>query len=172
MARFPSDSGAGFLIGGFAQKMFEHQSKNTAMCGRKRSAIWRMPQGITGSNPVPAAKFQNSDFGRFLPRPARGGARQSASGGPKSRNLKIGGAFWLKSELFLTKIRIPNFKILSLGRAKRKGVGGKEFLPALAFRFQFFPTAAAEFRILLCEMRRQRICLIVFIKFGIIILKV
>ena len=29
MARFPSDGGAGFLIGGFAQKMFEHQSKNT-----------------------------------------------------------------------------------------------------------------------------------------------
>jgi len=33
---------------------------------------------------------------------------------------------------------------LTLGRAKRKGVGGKEFLPALAFRFQFF--SAAEFR--------------------------
>ncbi len=31
MARFPSDGGAGFLIGGFAQKMFEHQSKNTAL---------------------------------------------------------------------------------------------------------------------------------------------
>ena len=30
MARFPSDGGAGFLIGGFAQKKFEHQSKNTA----------------------------------------------------------------------------------------------------------------------------------------------
>jgi hypothetical protein len=30
VARFPSDGGAGFLIGGFAQKMFEHQSKNTA----------------------------------------------------------------------------------------------------------------------------------------------
>ena len=57
-------------------------------------------------------------------------------------------------ELFLTKIRIPNFKIQSLGRAKRKGVGGKELLPALAFRFQFF-SAAAEFRISLCEMRRQ-----------------
>jgi len=28
-------------------------------------------------------------------------------------------------ELFLTKIRIPNFKIQSLGRAKRKGVGGE-----------------------------------------------
>ena len=48
-------------------------------------------------------------------------------------------------ELFLTKIRIPNFKIQLLGRAKGKGVGGKEFLPALAFRFQFF-SAAAEFR--------------------------
>jgi hypothetical protein len=43
------------------------------------------------------------------------------------------------------KIRIPNFKIQSLGRAKKKGVGGKEFLPALAFRFQFF-SAATEFR--------------------------
>jgi len=59
-----------------------------------------------------------------------------------------------KFEHFLKKIRIPNFKIQSLGRAKRKGVGGKEFLPALAFRFQFF-SAAAEFRISLCEMRRQ-----------------
>jgi len=29
-ARFPSDGGAGFLIGGFAQKMFELRSKNTA----------------------------------------------------------------------------------------------------------------------------------------------
>jgi len=40
---------------------------------------------------------------------------------------------------------MPNFKIQWLGRAKRKGVGGKEFLPALASRFQFF-SAAAEFR--------------------------
>jgi len=56
-----------------------------------------------------------------------------------------GGTFWLKSELFLTKIRTANSEIQSLGRAKRKGVGGKEFLPALAFRFQFF-SAAAEFR--------------------------
>ena len=30
VARFPSDGGAGFLIGGFAQKMFEFRSKNTA----------------------------------------------------------------------------------------------------------------------------------------------
>jgi len=43
------------------------------------------------------------------------------------------GAFWLKSELFLTKIRTANSEIQSLGRAKRKGVGEKEFLPALAF---------------------------------------
>jgi len=47
-------------------------------------------------------------------------------------------------EHFLTKIRIPKFKIQLLGRAERKGVGGKEFLPALAFRFQFF--SAAGFR--------------------------
>jgi hypothetical protein len=45
----------------------------------------------------------------------------------------------------LTKILTANFEIQSLGRAKRKGVGGKEFLPALAFRFQFFSTTA-EFR--------------------------
>jgi translocator protein len=30
VARFPSDGGAGFLIGGFAQKMFEFRPKNTA----------------------------------------------------------------------------------------------------------------------------------------------
>ena len=51
-----------------------------------------------------------------------------------------GGTFWLKSELFLTKIRTANSEIQSLGRAKRKGVGGKEFLPAPRF------SAAAEFR--------------------------
>jgi len=33
---------------------------------------------------------------------------------------------------------------IPLGRAKRKGVGGKEFLPALAFAASFF--AAAIFR--------------------------
>src|SRR3990167_1807825 len=74
-------------------------------------------------------------------------------------------------EHFLKKIRIPNFKIQSLGRAKRKGGGGEEFLPALAFRFQFF-SAAAEFRISLCEMRRQEICLIKFILFGSITIRV
>ncbi|GMX58043.1 MAG: hypothetical protein YFSK_3780 [Candidatus Yanofskyibacterium parasiticum] len=41
-----------------------------------------------------------------------------------SLNVKLGGVFWTKFEHFLTKIRIPNFKIQSLGRAKRKGVGG------------------------------------------------
>ena len=69
------------------------------------------------------------------------------------RNVILGGVFWTKFEHFLTKIRIPNFKIQLLGRAKRKGVGGKEsrvaardkLLPALAFRFHFF-SAAAEFR--------------------------
>jgi len=40
----------------------------------------------------------------------------------------------MKSELFLKRIQILNFKeFLKLGRAKRKGVGGKEFLPALTF---------------------------------------
>jgi len=38
VARFPSDGGTGFLIGGFAQKMFEHQSKNTA--NKKRREIF------------------------------------------------------------------------------------------------------------------------------------
>jgi len=70
------------------------------------------------------------------------------------RNVILGGVFWTKFEHSLTKIRIPNSEIQSLGRAKRKGVGGKEFLPALTFRFQFF-SVAAEFRISLCEMRRQ-----------------
>jgi hypothetical protein len=87
------------------------------------------------------------------------------------RNVILGGVFWTKFEHFLSKIRIPNFKIQSLGWAKRKGVGGKEFLPALAFRFQFF-SAAAEFRISLCEMRRQEICLIKFILFGSITIRV
>ncbi|OGZ97779.1 MAG: hypothetical protein A3D41_01290 [Candidatus Sungbacteria bacterium RIFCSPHIGHO2_02_FULL_41_12b] len=61
------------------------------------------------------------------------------------RNVILGGVFWTKFEHFLTKIRIPNFKIQSLGWAKRKGVGGKEFLPAPTFQFQFF-SATAEFR--------------------------
>jgi len=37
VARFPSDGGAGFLIGGFAQKKFEHQSKNTVFGSPKRT---------------------------------------------------------------------------------------------------------------------------------------
>jgi len=59
---------------------------------------------------------------------------------------KCGGAFWLKSELFLTKIRTLNSEIQSLGRTKRKGVGGKEFLPALAFPPppNFVPTKLAR----------------------------
>ena len=31
--------------------------------------------------------------------------------------------FWLKSELFLTKIRTTNSEIHSFGRAKKKGLG-------------------------------------------------
>ena len=55
----------------------------------------------------------------------------------------------------LSKIRILNFEIQSLGRAQRKGVGGKEFLPALAFRLQFFSAAAFYlFRIHLFSGRR------------------
>jgi len=73
-----------------------------------------------------------------MPSPA--GARQTLSKIPvKIQEVIIGGVFWAKLELFLRKIRTLNSEIQSLGRAKRKGVGGKEFLPALAFRFQFFP---------------------------------
>jgi hypothetical protein len=85
--------------------------------------------------------------------------------------LKIGGTFWLKSELFLTKIRTLNFDCrASRGRAENfsaragregKGVGGKRpegvasrpygvKIPVPRSRF----SAAAEFRILLCKMRR------------------
>ena len=53
---------------------------------------------------------------------------------------------------------------------KKEGVGGKEFLPALAFAASFF--AAAIFRISLCEMRRQEFCLIIFILFGSIAIRV
>ena len=46
--------------------------------------------------------------------------------------------YFLKSDFdfwryLLVKIRTANSEIQSLGRAKRKGGGGKEFLPALAF---------------------------------------
>jgi len=41
VARFPSDGGAGFLIGGFAQKKFELRSKNTAKIeNRNRKPKW------------------------------------------------------------------------------------------------------------------------------------
>ena len=43
-----------------------------------------------------------------------------------SHYYQMTGAFWLKSEPTLTNIRTANFEIRSLGRAKRKGVGGKE----------------------------------------------
>jgi len=36
---------------------------------------------------------------------------------------------------------MPNFEIQLLWRAKRKEVGGKEFLPALAFAASFFAAA-------------------------------
>ena len=35
----------------------------------------RRPKGLASSNLAPSANFQNSDFGRLLPRPARGVAR-------------------------------------------------------------------------------------------------
>jgi len=48
-------------------------------------------------------------------------------------------------EHFLKKIRIPNFKIQSLGRAKRKGVGGEGIFarprlePVRLWRIPIFP---------------------------------
>jgi len=54
------------------------------------------------------------------------------------------------------------------GGQKGRGLGGRNFCPPSLSDSDF--SAAAEFRISLCEMRRQRICLIVFIKFGIIII--
>jgi hypothetical protein len=53
----------------------------------------------------------------------------------------------------IAALRAAGTKTFPLGRAKRKGVGGKEFLPALAFAASFF--AAAIFRISLYEMHRQ-----------------
>jgi len=44
----------------------------------------------------------------------------------------------------IAELRSVGTKTFPLGRAKRKGVGGKEFLPALAFAASFF--AAAIFR--------------------------
>jgi hypothetical protein len=44
----------------------------------------------------------------------------------------------------IAALRAAETKTFPLGRAKRKGVGGKEFLPALAFAASFF--AAAIFR--------------------------
>jgi len=71
-------------------------------------------------------------------------------------------------ELFLTKIRIPNFKIQLLGRAKRKGVGGKpayqqagNFCPPSLSDSNFFPPPDFVFRFAKCAankfvMRRMR----------------
>jgi len=66
----------------------------------------------------------------------------------QQRHFLTGGVFWTKFEHFLSKTRIPNFKIQSLGRTKRKGAGGKEFLPALAFPPppNFVPTKLARRR--------------------------
>ena len=54
------------------------------------------------------------------------------------------------------------------GGKKGGGWGEGNFSPPSLSDSDF--SAAAEFRISLCEMRRQEICLIVFIKFGIIII--
>ena len=70
------------------------------------------------------------------PNPASGGARQKS---PKSRNLKIGGAFWLKSELFLTKIRTANFDAPPRHRSLMLATPQKSFLHFSRFaRPRFF----------------------------------
>ncbi|KKU48222.1 MAG: hypothetical protein UX68_C0018G0002 [Parcubacteria group bacterium GW2011_GWA2_46_9] len=50
------------------------------------------------------------------------------------------------------------------GGQKGRGLGGRNFCPLSL-------SAAAEFRISLCEMRRQELCLIIFILFGSIIIR-
>ena len=76
--------------------------------------------------------------------PAFGGARQQS---PKSRNLKIGGAFWLKSELFLTKIRTATSdcrasrgrnKNFSARAGKKEGGWGEGIFARPRFRRFFF----------------------------------
>jgi len=93
--------------------------------------------------------------------------------------------FWTKLRL-IAALRAPNW---TLRRAKRKGVGGRNFRPPSLSDSDF---SAAEFRISLCEMRRQnerfcpcpsrpyagndkelpKICLLKFILFGSIIIQI
>jgi hypothetical protein len=52
VARFPSDSGADFLIGSFTQRKFELRSKNTAKKGK--TVLYNNPLLLTvpfGQNP-------------------------------------------------------------------------------------------------------------------------
>ena len=65
----------------------------------RRTSVW------AGRNYFATSKIPSKSLPK--PSPAKGGARQQS---PKIRILKIGGAFWLKSELFLTKIRTANFE--------------------------------------------------------------
>ena len=64
------------------------------------------------------------------PSPAFGGARQQS---PKIRILKIGGTFWLKSELFLTKIRTANFDAPPRHRSLRSLFRKKVFFAIFYF---------------------------------------
>ena len=88
-----------------------------------------MPQGITGSNPVPSANFQNSDFGR-----------------------------WLKSELFLTKIRTANFDAPPRRHSLTLATPQKSFLHIFYFaRPRFFLLKGKEnFFAGLCSERAGR----------------
>jgi len=79
-----------------------------------------------------------------MPSPSGARVRQQPS---KTLKLKIGGTFWLKSELFLTKIRTANFDCrASLGRAenfsaragKKEGGWGEGIFARPRFRRFFF----------------------------------
>ena len=82
-------------------------------------------------------------------------ARQQS---PKIRILKIGGAFWLKSELFLTKIRTANFDAPPRRRSLTLATPQKSFLHIFYFaRARFFLLKGKEnFFAGLCSERAGR----------------
>jgi len=91
----------------------------------------------------------------FLPSPSEARARQQS---PKIRILKIGGAFWLKSELFLTKIRTANFDAPPRRRSLTLATPQKSFLHIFYFaRARFFLLKGKEnFFAGLCSERAGR----------------
>ena len=89
---------------------------NLCLPSANRTSVW------AGRNCFWISKIRSKSSPK--PSPASGGARQQS---PKIRILKIGGAFWLKSELFLTKIRTANFDCrASRGRNETWRSGGQK----------------------------------------------